>query len=272
VNYRVFLYSSIGDRHKRRLKTGKGRDMGILEVKDLQLQFNGKSILNNLSIDFWEGHIHAVVGPNGAGKSTLAATIMGLAGYRGFEGDILFEGESIRDLTIDQRAKKGITLAWQEPARFEGLTIKDFIAASAGTKDIDGVRRVLAEVDLEPADYMNRAVDKTLSGGERKRIELASILAMKPKVAILDEPDSGIDIGAIQRIFDAAKVLKAGGTTVILITHSLAVLNQAEHAFLMCDGKVLDKGSVARIRKYFERKCLACDHKNIPLQEIGGAV
>lgn len=244
--------------------------MGILEVHDLHLQFNGKAILNNLSIDFWDGHIHAVVGPNGAGKSSLAAAIMGLAGYRGVKGSILFDGEQINELSVDQRAKRGITLAWQEPARFEGLTVAAFIKAAAKDKSDENIKEVLREVGIEPADYMKRAVDKTLSGGERKKIELASILAMQPKVAILDEPDSGIDIESITRIFDTVKVLKEGGTTVIMITHSLAVLEQAEHAFLMCDGKIVDKGTVQKIRRYFEDKCLTCDHKNLPLQEIGG--
>lgn len=246
--------------------------MGILEIKDLKLTLNGKPILNTLNIDFWEGHIHAVVGPNGAGKSTLAATIMGLSGYRTFEGDILFEGESIKALDIDSRARKGITLAWQEPARFEGLSIRDFIGAAARDKSADAMKMVLAEVGLEPEEYLDRAVDKTLSGGERKKIELASILAMRPKIAILDEPDSGIDIESIQRIFDAVKVLKEGGTTVILITHSLAVLNQAEHAFLICHGRIVDKGPVDKVRRYFEDKCIPCDHKNVPLQQIGGQV
>jgi len=245
--------------------------MGILEVHDLQLSFNGKKILNNLDIDFWDGHIHAVVGPNGAGKSSLAASIMGLAGYREVKGAIIFEGKSINEMSVDERARKGITLAWQEPARFEGLTVSDFIKAAAEDKSDDAIKTVLQEVGIDPDEYMKRAVDKTLSGGERKKVELASILAMKPKVAILDEPDSGIDIESINRIFDAVKVLKNGGTTVILITHSLAVLEQAEHAFLMCDGKVVDKGEVGKIRHYFEDKCLTCDHKNIPLQDIGGA-
>jgi Fe-S cluster assembly ATP-binding protein len=244
--------------------------MGILEVKDVVLTFNGKPILNRLNIDFWEGHIHAVVGPNGAGKSTLAATIMGLGGYRDFEGDILFEGKSIRGLNIDDRARKGITLAWQEPARFEGLPIRQFIGSAAQDKSPDGLKMILAQVGLEPDEYLNRALDKTLSGGERKKIELASILAMKPKVAILDEPDSGIDIESIQRIFDAVRMLKEGGTTVILITHSLAVLNEAEHAFLICHGRVVDKGSIDKIRQYFEDKCIPCDHKNVPIQQIGG--
>ncbi len=238
--------------------------MGILQVKNLALTINGKKILNDLNIDFLKGHIHAIVGANGVGKSTLAFTIMGLSGYRNIVGDIIFENESIAHLNVDDRAKKGITLAWQEPARFEGLRLKDFIKVSCKDKNEKIIKEVLYQVGLHPDEYMKRAVDKTLSGGERKKIELASILAMKPKVALLDEPDSGIDVESLEKIFNAVRMLKNGGTTVILITHSLAVLNQAEHAFLMCCGKLLDKGPVEKIRSYFEKKCIPCDHKNRP--------
>lgn len=238
--------------------------MGILQTKDLSLNLNNRSILHTLNIDFREGHVHAVVGPNGAGKSTLAFTIMGLSGYRTIEGDILFQGESIKQLSVDERARRGITLAWQEPARFEGLSLFDFIRSSAKDKRKNNIKEVLSMVGLNPVVYMKRAVDKTLSGGERKKIELASILAMQPKIALLDEPDSGIDVESLDRIFDAVKMLKNAGTTVILITHSLAVLKQAEHAFLMCSGTVLEKGTIENIIPYFENKCITCDHKNVP--------
>jgi len=247
-------------------------DTTILSIKDMTLQLNGKPILDKLSIDFWKGHIHAVVGPNGAGKSTLASTIMGLDGYRDFEGELIFESDSLKNADIDERARRGITMAWQEPARFEGLKVKDFILAAAKEKNGDTVKSTLDEVGLDPDVYSVRAVDKTLSGGERKKVELASILAMRPKVALLDEPDSGIDIESINRIFEAVHLLKKNGTTVILITHSLAVLDQAEHAFLMCDGRMIDKGSVDKIKRYFEEKCLPCDHKNIPVQNVRGAM
>jgi Fe-S cluster assembly ATP-binding protein len=120
-------------------------------------------------------------------------------------------------------------------------------------------------VALDPDQYLSRAVDKTLSGGERKRVELASLLAMQPEAVLLDEPDSGIDIEALNKIFQAIELLKSNGSTVILITHSLAVLKRAEHAFLMCHGDIIDKGSVDRINGYFENKCIPCDHKNMPI-------
>jgi len=244
--------------------------MALLEIRNVSLHVNSTGILNDLSLEFWEGYVHAVVGPNGAGKSTLANVIMGLPDYRNHSGDILFEGKSIKDLSVDDRARLGITLAWQEPARFEGLKVSQFILASVREKKEQEVDRALELVGLEPARYRFRAVDKTLSGGERKRIELASILAMKPRLVMLDEPDSGVDIEAIERIFGAIDHLKKNGTTVLLITHSARVLEKADHAFLMCSGMLVDKGETAKILEYFSGKCLPCPHKNVPDLNSGG--
>ena len=238
--------------------------MGILELHDVTLDLGGKPILNNLSVDFWEGHVHALIGPNGAGKSTLANTIMGLPGYTHHTGEILLDGESLRGVPVDERARRGITLAWQEPARFEGLRMDRFIAAGAKVKTREKVQEMLSRVGLDPERYLSRKVDKTLSGGERKRIELASILAMEPRLVLMDEPDSGIDVEALQRIFDALADFKAMGTTVIMITHSMAVLEHAEHAFLLCNGHIIDKGPVGKISGYFSNNCISCDHENLP--------
>lgn len=236
----------------------------ILQLKDIRLELGGNVILDGLTMDVWRGHVHALVGPNGAGKSTTAGAIMGLDGYSSHGGDILFEGKSIRDLPVDERARLGITLAWQEPARFEGLTIRSFLTAAAADPSEERLRASLEAVGLDPDDYLDRAADQTLSGGERKRVELASILAMEPKLVLMDEPDSGIDVEALERIFEALRALKAGGATVLLITHSATVLHQAEHAFLLCGGKVLDKGSIEKVSRYFEDKCLMCDNPNEP--------
>jgi len=241
--------------------------MGILELRDITLELGGKPILNDLSVDFWEGHVHALIGPNGAGKSTLANTIMGLPGYTHHSGDILLDGESLRGVPVDERARRGITLAWQEPARFEGLRMDRFISAGAKLKSREHVEEMLTRVGLDPERYVGRKVDKTLSGGERKRVELASILAMEPRIVLMDEPDSGIDVEALQRIFDALADFKAMGTTVIMITHSMAVLEHAEHAFLLCNGRILDKGSVGKISGYFADNCIPCHHENMPAPE-----
>lgn len=238
--------------------------MGILEIKDLTLRIDNNIILNGVNLDVWEGHVHALVGPNGAGKSTLAFAIMGLEGYRDIDGDIIFEGEKLNDLSVYERARRGITLAWQEPARYEGLTVKQFIEASPKAEDGSNVREVLDLVGMDPDVYMGRAVDEGLSGGERKKVELASILAMDPDMVMLDEPDSGIDVASLDKIFDAIELLKERGTTVIMITHSATVLQHAEHAFLMCCGRIVDKGTADNIDQYFEDKCIPCDHKNSP--------
>ena len=211
--------------------------------------------------------MHALIGPNGAGKSTLAGAIMGLPDYRHMQGEILLDGEPIQDLPVDERARRGITLAWQEPARFEGLRVDRFILAGAKEQSGATVRRVLERVGLDPEKYAARAVDKTLSGGERKRIELASILAMEPRVVLMDEPDSGIDVEALTRIFDALADFKQAGATVIMITHSQEVLKHAEHAFLLCDGRIIDKGTIGRIDGYFGDNCACCDHTNLPTVE-----
>jgi Fe-S cluster assembly ATP-binding protein len=235
---------------------------GQLVVEHLSLTLGGKRILRDVNIDFWPGHVHALIGPNGAGKSTLASVIMGLADYREFEGDVRLDGQSLKDQSIDERAGRGITLGWQEPARYEGLSVQDFILAGAQRKSPETAEQALERVGLEPARYRRRAVDKTLSGGERKRIELASILAMEPRIVLMDEPDSGIDVDALNRIFVAIQDLKQRGATVILITHSLTVLRNAEHAFLFCCGRLVDKGSVERIADYFENQCIPCDHRD----------
>jgi Fe-S cluster assembly ATP-binding protein len=235
---------------------------GHLELTELSLELGGKRILDGLSARFEPARVHALVGPNGAGKSTLASTIMGLAGYTDFGGDIRLDGTSLRGVPLDERARRGITLGWQEPARYEGLSVRDFILAGARVKLPGTVRENLDRVGLDPAQYGRRAVDKTLSGGERKRVELASILAMEPRIVLMDEPDSGIDIDALYRIFDAIRLLRDLGSTVILITHSLTVLRQAEHAYLLCNGRIVDEGTADQVAGYFEKSCIPCDVRN----------
>lgn len=245
--------------------------MNILEVRDLTLELSGQRILRGMTHAFAEGRIHAVVGPNGAGKSTFAATIMGLAGYGHFGGEILFRGRSLRGLPVDARARLGITLGWQDPARFEGLRVRDYLAASwrGDPKELlPRMREVLVRFDFDPDLWLDRPVDRTLSGGERKKIELASILLMDASLVLLDEPDSGIDVDSLRRIFAAIHDLKKRGSTVILITHSAAVLRQADEAVLLCHGEVVERGPMAAIVPYFEGKCIPCPHKNSPEGEV----
>ncbi len=242
--------------------------MNILELRAITLAKEGKVLLDSLDMEIWEGHVHAIIGPNGAGKSTLANTIMGLSGYRDIAGDIIFDGSSIKTLGVDERARLGLTLVFQEPARFEGLGVAQFILAGAKDKSKKTLDTALQMVGLDPAKYSTRAVDKTLSGGERKRIELASIQAMKPRLVIMDEPDSGVDIDSVPYIFEIIKELKREGSTVILITHSPQVLKQADHAFLLCGGMLVDKGPMDAMFDYFNGKCIPCRHIGKPVKEI----
>ncbi len=235
---------------------------GHLQLHGLSLARGERQILNGIDLDFRPGSVHAIVGPNGAGKSTLANVVMGLYGYRSYDGDVVLDGESLKDMPVDQRAQRGVTLGWQEPARYEGLPVFEFILAGSKVKTLDRVREVLELVGLDPDQYMRRAVDKNLSGGERKRIELASIVAMEPRVVLMDEPDSGIDVEALNRIFDAIARLQENGATVILITHSLTVLRHAEQASLICNGKVIEEGPVDTIAQYFEESCTSCAFQN----------
>lgn len=241
--------------------------MNILELKNLTLIKDDKILLDNINMEIWDGYVHTIVGPNGAGKSTLANTIIGLSGYRDFSGDIIFKSKSIKNLSIDERARLGITLVFQEPARFEGISVDDFILAGVKEKNKDLVNEALQKVGFDPAKYRQRAVDKTLSGGERKRIELASIYAMKPELVFLDEPDSGVDMDSIKYIFEIIQEFKKKGTTVILVTHSPEVLKQSDHAFLLCAGKLICKGEVNKLFEYFTGKCTPCNHIGKPDRE-----
>jgi Fe-S cluster assembly ATP-binding protein len=241
--------------------------MSLLEVKDLHYSVGATRILRGMNLRVEAGPVHAVVGPNGAGKSTLAYAIMGIPGYEPEGGQILFEGEEIGGLEPDERARRGISLAWQEPARFEGISVRDFLAVGVEEDDEEVVRHAIERVALDPDQYLDRDVDTGLSGGERKRIEVASLVAMNPKLMILDEPDSGIDVEALRAIFGLLEDLAHSGTTVMLVTHSEDVLAQANRATLMCCGKAVDEGESEEIQEYFERRCIPCEIHNPDLVE-----
>lgn len=240
--------------------------MALLSVKNLKLEKGGKKILSGLSLEVESGGIYALIGPNGAGKSTLAYVLMGLEGYREISGDIIFDSKSIKKKSVSERGKLGITLAWQEPSRFQGLKVSEYLKASL-PKGAEGVEEALLRVGLDPKKYMNRAVDKDLSGGERKRIEFASIICMRPKLAILDEPDSGVDVEAMKKVSAAIDYLKSIGTTIIVITHNDKILKKADAAFLLCDGKLIDQSSGGNVTEYFKKRCMNCQHKNKPLKD-----
>ncbi len=215
----------------------------ILEVKDLTLPTLDQKcvILNKVSFGVKEGSIHAIIGPNGSGKSTLAYTIMGLNNYKPAEGNIYFDGIDITNMSITERAKLGITLAWQEPARIDGLSIFKYI--SLGIKDKVKTKERIIEaleiVNLEPERYMNRTIDESLSGGERKRVELAAAIAMRPRLIMLDEPDSGLDFIVIEDFLNIFGKIKELNMTILLITHREDIGLVADYGTLIWRGDAI---------------------------------
>ncbi|MFN3420696.1 MAG: ATP-binding cassette domain-containing protein [Armatimonadota bacterium] len=227
----------------------------LLRIESLSLKRNGRCILRQINLSVQRGEIHGILGLNGAGKSSLAYSIMGCADYLPDEGRILFEGRDITRLSITERARLGITLAWQEPARFEGLRVSTYLSLGMEQPDRARIMEALEAVALPPSAYMHRFVDNTLSGGERKRIELAAVYAMKPKLAILDEPDSGVDILSLDDVLSLIRKMADEGATILLITHRDEALKIADSASLMCQGTILYQGDVEQVRQYYAQRC-----------------
>ena len=233
--------------------------MPLLDIHDLVYEPTAQRsarILDGLSFSIEAGEVHALLGANGTGKSTLAYLVMGCEGYRPASGDILFEGSALGLRPIYERARLGITMAWQEPVRFEGITVNDYLTLR--NKDAD-TAELLALVGLNPALYGLRMVDRALSGGERKRIELASILVLRPKLAILDEPDSGIDMLSTKDIINVITAFKQNGSAVLLITHREEIAMIADRSSQMCNGRVICSGDPAKVAEHYKaRHCGVC--------------
>ena len=244
--------------------------ISVLDLVDVGLSIGGRPILHDLNLHVLPGEIHAILGANGTGKSTLASIVMGLSGFSPTSGKVIFQGEDITSLSISGRAKRGITLAWQEPARFEGLTVGEYLElgrhGSPGGGPPPG--ECLLLVGLPPDRYLQRAVDSTLSGGERKRVELASILSMEPRLSILDEPDSGIDALSLNHILDAVRTLAKNGASVLLITHQNEIAASADRASSLCGGSILRTGDPVAIGLFFRNHCRECPHGSAPLGEV----
>ena len=261
------------------------RDVSMLSVDGINLKKGGKQILSDVSFEVDDGEIFGILGANGAGKSSLAFALMGSPGYQPDRGSISFDGVDITHMPMDERARLGITLAWQEPARFEGITVPDFVLLGSSVKgnaepdagdrdsgapdspDTDPADRCLELLRLTPSEYNHRLVDKTLSGGERKKVELASVLAMRPKLAILDEPDSGIDMISQEAVISMIYEIRDYGGSVILITHEEEVVKVADRAALMCSGLAFKTGGTQEIVDYYRGRCAPCTSKSFPSPE-----
>lgn len=240
-----------------------GRKAPLLELSGLRLTLQGRLVLDELDLAIAPCEIHALLGANGSGKSSLACAIMGCEGYRPEAGSIRFDDRNIDGLPLHERARLGLTLAWQEPARFEGLKVAYYLTLGRRHAD-DGaavdVEACLRRVGLEPADYANRMLDRTLSGGERKRIELAAVLAMRPRLAILDEPTAGIDLLSLDTLITLIEALRTGGCSVLLITHQAEVAAHADRASQLCGGRIVLQGETGLVLDHYRgRACRRCD-------------
>ena len=218
----------------------------MLELKDISFQVNDetadKEILKNLDLKI-EDRFVAITGPNGGGKSTLAKLIAGIVTPT--SGQILLDGEDITGLSITERARKGISFAFQQPVRFKGLTVKDLITLASG-KDISISQACsyLSEVGLCAKDYIGREVNDSLSGGELKRIEIALIIARGTKLSIFDEPEAGIDLWSFNNLIQVFENMyqKINGS-ILIISHQERILNIADRIIVIADGEVSTAGS-----------------------------
>lgn len=215
----------------------------MLELKNISYEVEGNlEIIKNVSLKIDKGFV-AITGPNGGGKSTLAKIIAGI--IKPTSGQIILDGEDITELSITERANKGISFAFQQPVRFKGLTVKDLLKLAAG-KDtsINDACEILSEVGLCARDYIDREVNASLSGGELKRIEIAMILARGTKLSIFDEPEAGIDLWSFNSLIKVFEKMheKIDGT-ILVISHQERILNTADRIIVLANGQIKADGS-----------------------------
>ena len=205
-----------------------------------------KDIVKNVSLKIDERFV-AITGPNGGGKSSLAKLISGV--YQPTGGRILFDGTDITDLPITERARLGISFAFQQPVRFKGLTVRDLITLAAGKKiDISTACGYLSEVGLCARDYIDRELNASLSGGELKRIEIAMILARCTKLSVFDEPEAGIDLWSFNNLINVFRNMyeKVQGS-ILIISHQERILNIADRIIVIADGEVREDGTREKV-------------------------
>lgn len=229
----------------------------MLQVKDLHASVDDKDILKGIDLDVKSGEVHAIMGPNGSGKSTLAAVIAGKDEFKITKGDVLFNGEDITDLDPEERAHKGIFLSFQYPVEIPGVTVTNFIKTAINeTRKAKGLvdmpagemlKLIKEKADLLEIDrkFLSRFLNEGFSGGEKKRNEVFQMVIMDPKLAIMDETDSGLDIDAMKIVANGVNKFKNKDNAVILITHYQRLLDYIipDYVHVMMDGKIVKSGS-----------------------------
>jgi len=219
----------------------------MLELKNVSFSVNDdsseKEIIRNVSLKVDNKKFIAITGPNGGGKSTLARLITGI--YKPTEGQIFFNGQDITDMSITDRAKAGISYAFQQPVRFKGFRVKDMISLARGQEtSIGQACEYLSTVGLCAKDYVNREVDASLSGGEIKRIEIAMLLARDTELSVLDEPEAGIDLWSFSNLINIFEKMRENrDRSIIIISHQERILDIADEIVVMRGGEIVAQGS-----------------------------
>ena len=230
--------------------------MAKLEIRDLYVSIEGNEILKGVNLTINQGEVHALMGPNGSGKSTLAYTLLGHPKYKVTKGDILIDGQSILGYTPDKRAKSGLFLAFQYPVTVPGVTMFSFLRAAYNSVHTDEKNQAPTLFEFREAmnekmkllgvdeSFMNRYLNEGFSGGEKKRAEILQLALMKPKFAILDETDSGLDIDALRVVAEGVSKIAGSDLGVLIITHYQRILKYIKPNFVhvLYDGKITASG------------------------------
>ncbi|MCF8053608.1 MAG: ATP-binding cassette domain-containing protein [Deltaproteobacteria bacterium] len=235
----------------------------MLEVKDLRYAVNNngasQEIIPAMSYRFQKGRFYAITGPNGSGKTTLAKLIMGI--YAATAGKIILDGVDITAKPVNERAQAGIAYSFQHPARFKGITFRELISIAANTDDATEILRLMKRVGICSLSHLDIPVDGKLSGGEIKKIELATTIARNPKVAIYDEPDTGIDLWTIEPMVKLIKNEQVNhGTTTIVVSHNKAFLEAADTVLILRGGQFFFDGTFAEALPHLNNISV-CDYR-----------
>lgn len=235
----------------------------LLKIKNLHVTVEGKEILKGVSLNLEAGKIHALMGPNGSGKSTLAYAIVGHPKYKVKKGEIIFEGKNITKAKPDIRAKMGIFLSWQNPKSIPGISMSNFLRTAykevrqADIRVFDFHKKMTSKMKTLniPLSFMERSVNEGFSGGEKKKSEILQAMILEPKVVIMDETDSGLDVDALKIVAKSVKQLLTPNTTILLITHHCRILHylQPDIVQVMKAGKIVAKGD-SKLAKEIEKK------------------